>query len=746
MGGNLESVAGYGQLSLGQAVHIAQNSDSGVDQRLAQFLEKRLAEVWAKLNAQPTSYVLPADEFALLNYYRPRFGDNVIVKDATKRFWDNHKGVLADFKTCDSRAIPLTTALPVFLGSELRLRVLPRHAQLRTELHWAAKQRGGNEIGNANFATMLDTRQQTVAASVHLFNTNYGTIFHPCSCHATAVARPKAYESKGEYAPPDCAFNRVVFNFTVTSAGRQFDRLALMFLDDIEIFRTSTAEPTKNGIVWSYNKDMSSYLAVFRQPHKIILDLGNLVDDTYTGSWQTTLTATFFSTEDVFEPADVILPVSARKSPVNAPSHFTLPESRAVNTLTIPQNARKAVFSISACGQADEEFWWSNVLTSDKNVFGADNELFGHSPFRELQLFIDGQLAGVAWPFPVIFTGGVVPGFWRPVVGIDAFDLLEDEIDVTPFLSILTDNKEHSFEIRIVGIEDDGNGHGEFTSSIESNWVVTGKLFIWLDIDTSITTGSVPAIHDPHPSIELFSRTTDAFGDMATSLEYSVRVNRTLQISSVLQTSRGLEQAVWTQSLAYSHQGIFANKGNDQDILQNTTGLHTSANPSYRKVFTYPLWVASSYAAPAGGLTIDATMRRGKSVEQIGDLAFYNDWKTLAPGVPFRGSKIVNSQNGTASYINVPSEKRSYGSGSTEQHYLLSGIRQYDAKAAQHDQVLYQRDILAVNGSVLKDREVSDRKGVGSTSYNLAEDRMHDNSLGDFAAEGIRALRNKGAH
>lgn len=92
MGGNLENIAGYGQVSLGQAVHIAQNSDGGVDQRLAHFLERRLAEVWAKLNAQPTTYILPADEFALLNYYRPRFGDNVIITDATKRFWDNHKG------------------------------------------------------------------------------------------------------------------------------------------------------------------------------------------------------------------------------------------------------------------------------------------------------------------------------------------------------------------------------------------------------------------------------------------------------------------------------------------------------------------------------------------------------------------------------------------------------------------------------------------------------------------------------
>jgi hypothetical protein len=91
MGGNTEYIAGHGYLSLGQAVHVAQNSEGGVDQRLAQVLERRLAEVWTKLNAQPTSYILPPDEFALLNYYRTRFGDNEVIRNATKRFWDNHK-------------------------------------------------------------------------------------------------------------------------------------------------------------------------------------------------------------------------------------------------------------------------------------------------------------------------------------------------------------------------------------------------------------------------------------------------------------------------------------------------------------------------------------------------------------------------------------------------------------------------------------------------------------------------------
>jgi hypothetical protein len=58
----------------------------------------------------------------------------------------------------------------------------------------------------------------------------------------------------GNYTPPSCDFNHVTWNLTVTSAGRQYDRLGIVYLGDIEVFRTSTAEPTTNGIEWTYVK------------------------------------------------------------------------------------------------------------------------------------------------------------------------------------------------------------------------------------------------------------------------------------------------------------------------------------------------------------------------------------------------------------------------------------------------------------------------------------------------------------
>ncbi|KAF2635124.1 hypothetical protein P280DRAFT_381728, partial [Massarina eburnea CBS 473.64] len=71
-----EYISGYGNVVLADAVRIAQNAESGVDPQLAQYLERKLGEVWAKLQAQPNAYILPPDEFALINYYRSRFGNS----------------------------------------------------------------------------------------------------------------------------------------------------------------------------------------------------------------------------------------------------------------------------------------------------------------------------------------------------------------------------------------------------------------------------------------------------------------------------------------------------------------------------------------------------------------------------------------------------------------------------------------------------------------------------------------------
>jgi hypothetical protein len=149
---------------------------------------------------------------------------------------------------------------------------------------------------------------------------------------------------------------------------------------------SSLQEPTAAGIRWSYLKDMTTYLSLWKQPQTLIFDLGNLVNEVYTAPFNASVVISYISDNQTSSeaPADLILPLSAQKSATYGSSEFKVPQTQAINNFTIPRNAKRAIFSISACGQMDEEFWWSNVPDSTTSTFG-NNTLLGHSPFREVR-------------------------------------------------------------------------------------------------------------------------------------------------------------------------------------------------------------------------------------------------------------------------------------------------------------------------------------------------------------------------
>lgn len=76
--------------SVAQALEIARESpDGSSDPTISKILEAALAQIWAKVQAQPDSYVMTRDEFAVFNFFQHRFaGDKTAVK-ARKRYWDN---------------------------------------------------------------------------------------------------------------------------------------------------------------------------------------------------------------------------------------------------------------------------------------------------------------------------------------------------------------------------------------------------------------------------------------------------------------------------------------------------------------------------------------------------------------------------------------------------------------------------------------------------------------------------------
>jgi hypothetical protein len=102
MGGNGGAdTDGYGYLTIQRALDIARNSEGGVDPVISNYLEKALREVWARLQAQPNTYILSKDEFALFNYFRARFQSSDIAQRAVRRFWDHYEGDPQDVDMSD---------------------------------------------------------------------------------------------------------------------------------------------------------------------------------------------------------------------------------------------------------------------------------------------------------------------------------------------------------------------------------------------------------------------------------------------------------------------------------------------------------------------------------------------------------------------------------------------------------------------------------------------------------------------
>ena len=552
-------------------------------------------------------------------------------------------------------------------------------------------------------------------------------------------------------------FNHVTMNFTVTSQGRQFDRLGLMYLGDIEVFRTSTAEPTANGIVWTYIKEMEQYNALWATDQKIIFDLGNLVDSTYTGPFFTTLTATFFTVPDSQPTADTILPISAEQSGVNMGSAFTIPSQNASVSYKLPRNVERAVISLSACGQIAEEFWYTNTFSSEVNTFESTaGTLYGYGPFREVQLLIDGQLAGVSWPFPIIFTGGIVPGFWRPIVGIDAFDLRQHEIDVTPWLPLLCDGGSHTFEIRVAGLDDDGAGHATLSETVGSYWVVTGTIFLFLGAAGSITTGSELSIDAPAPEIQISSSLTTNSTGANETLDYMTTVSRSLSISSTIKTFSSSSPAKWTQSLSYSNYNALTAQGFTQYTSQNTSGTDTSSS-TYTNTYAYPISVNSSFSvSPAGNVGINGTLSHGLTFNVFGPSVFPSGIQsfnvttpsTINPSGPqpqtlqlpaslpaFGGALLSTTQSGSASYLSAGSA--SYSFGTTTQDFDFKGAELNDPTATYE---LYHRHVMAVNSTVT----VDDQTLAGQTIAVPVALVGSTNLQPDFGGFSIRSLLGRG--
>lgn len=285
------------------------------------------------------------------------------------------------------------------------------------------------------------------------------------SCQATvAEAQFRDFTPyKGTYSPPDgCGdrWSKVVLRMDGKVKGRQYDRLGYLHIGGVEIFRTSTPEPSPDGIEWSVEKDVTRYSDTFRGDRDVEMLIGNVVDGTYTGVIDVKVTLTFYAGRPAANPDRVL----------------TLRDG----TLTTPRNSERIVAEVYATGSGGgcEEFWY--LAAPDPAPYSCKA---AGGPYREVQIKVDGQLAGIAAPFPHVWTGGWSnPFLWYVIPGPRAFDVKPIEYDLTPFAGLLNDGRPHRVEVSVVGVPEG-----------QSGWSAPVNVLVWQDAERTHVTGKLTA-------------------------------------------------------------------------------------------------------------------------------------------------------------------------------------------------------------------------------------------------------------
>ena len=255
------------------------------------------------------------------------------------------------------------------------------------------------------------------------------------------------------------------------------------------------------------------------------------------------------------------------------------------------------------------------------------------------------------------------------------------------------------------GLNDNGNGTATLSETTDDYWIVSGKIFLWLDASGHITTGQGPHLISPPPDLQVTSSILTSRNNTNSTLLYNVAAQRTLSLLSTLTLSTGSQTVSWHQNRTFSNTGNLSASGNIAINTQATTGQDVSSS-GYSRDLVYDLYAYSDYQTLGSNVSIAATVNRAKLVQTEGQAVFPSGLEAFVNVAPaFQGSVLTTTQNGSATYLANTTSSASFSFGTTEQDLTLAGIGGGDGYSPQgaSKTELFYRHALAVNGTVTVD-------------------------------------------
>lgn len=487
-----------------------------------------------------------------------------------------------------------------------------------------------------------------------------------------------------------CKFGRVIFTLTFASKGLQYSRLATLWLGDFEIWRMTTPEGSDlRETHWNMTKDMTSYLNFWRQPQKLLFELERTPK--FSGYLNVTLGVTFID-ERVYGPqaplADHILAYSTRRSSTGDGSAFIFPDDKVSLGFRLPHNTNRAVLSFTATPRADDELWWLRMTKAGPVAF-PNVTLPVPGSYREIRIRVGGKLASLAWPFPVVSAGKLSPPLHQPAAGLRAFDLGEKQIELTPWLGVLCNGFSHKIGIEIV--DDDG-------VSAPRYWVVSGKIFVWLDEPGSMTNGTEPVVETQRRSKPMDKLDPNDF------YFYNQTFERNLRVTSHITRGRGHKAKTkvvsWQQNFVMTDDGLLDHWGKSHLVLASWRGEDKAQENFGTTFYNGFRWITNTrYLVDRdldGSHVLAASLSQTEDNVVLGLSALPTGLEPFLDTLgyeEYRGTSTRSQRNATAIFLERPGQAMGVGRATVDWRYEL-GAR-YDREAPLHymQKLLYKTHV-----------------------------------------------------
>lgn len=425
-----------------------------------------------------------------------------------------------------------------------------------------------------------------------------------------------------DYTPPAACpgpWAKVILESNIDlNAGIQYDRTANYWLGPVNIYFGTTAEPSTNlGPSWHIENDLTDYSSIFYTAQTGQADIGNTLCCGLTSTIYASATLEFYPLapgESAPVSADQVFALSAGTSGGTVALDST--SSTLSATFALPSNIESAYLDVYSQSQSDDEFWYTCV----PNNVATELESCGNTAFRETEITIDGQPAGVAPVFPWIFTGGIDPFLWFPIPGVQTLNFVPYRVNLTPFAGVLSNGQPHKVSLSVY------NADNYFSA--------TASLLVYLDKASSHVTGAVTenTLTSPNPVV------TESLNVQPTQTKGNVLVtsNRSFVISGYADTSKGKVTTKVAQNITFQSNEYFNIIASQ--YLQEISQISTLSSTTTTSTTGAPATVESQY------FNFPLTLNINQLVQSNGDI-----YQTTTVGQNYTNN-VSTSQSGKVTY------------------------------------------------------------------------------------------------